>query len=101
MRRELSSSKRVEIRHGSFGTVVIKEKISVPMGKTVVIGIRKKFGDMGLTLGAPFAEEGFTGHLVLQLTNRSGKMVEINEGEPVVNFIVVEAFKDDIIVDGE
>lgn len=99
VKRELTSSKRVEIKPGSFGTVEIKEKIKVPAGKAVVISIRKKFGDMGLSLGAGFAEEGYTGNLTLQLSNRSTVLAEINAGEPVVNFILVEAFKDDIIVE--
>lgn len=98
-RRELSSSKRVEIKPGSFGTVVIKEKIKVPKGKAVIISIRKKFGDVGLSLGASFAEEDYEGNLTLQLSNRSTVLAEINAGEPVVNFIVVDAHSDDIIVE--
>lgn len=99
MKRELSSSKRVEIKPDSFGTVYIREKIRIPEGKTAIISVRKKFGAMGLTLGACFAEPGYEGCLELQLSNRSGKLAEINEGEAVVNFILVEAFKDDIIVE--
>lgn len=98
MQRELHSVKRVEIRPDAFGKVDIRELIKVPLGKTVILSVRKKFGAMGLTLGACFAEPGYEGHLELQLTNRSGKLVEIAAGEAVVNFIVVEAFKDDIIV---
>jgi deoxycytidine triphosphate deaminase len=98
VKRELSASKRVEIEPGSFGTIDIKEKISVPKGKTVIISVRKKFGDMGLSLGASFAEEGYCGYLKLQLSNRSTKLAEINKDEPVVNFIVVDAHHDDIIV---
>lgn len=96
---ELCSASRVEIKPGSFGTVYIKEKIRVPEGKAVIISIRKKFGDQGLSLGASFAKFPYEGNLKLQLSNRSTQLAEINEGEPVVNFVVVDAHAVNIVVE--
>lgn len=82
LRRELSSNKRVEIRSGEFGSIVTSEKISVPRGKAVIVSLRKKFADQGLTMGAgEFAKWPFTGHLTIRLSNRGGNLAEINEGE--------------------
>ncbi len=96
---ELCSAKRVEIKPGSFGTLMIKEKIRVPKGKVVLFSIRKKFGDQGLSLGASFAKYPFEGHLELQLSNRATTLAEINADEPVINFVVVDAQPDNIVVE--
>lgn len=46
-----------------------------------------------------FAKWPFTGQLTIRLSNRSGHLAEINEGEAFVNFLVVHDCLDDIIVE--
>ena len=87
----LTSSISGEIIPGAFVAVVSEQDIEIPNDAVGIIGIRKSWGDK-LVLGATLAEPGYNGKLLLQLTNRSHRTIEIRKGEELCNLVLVQAW---------
>lgn len=101
--RELTSSQHVVIKPGAAGVIMSSETLHLPPNKGAIIGIRKKFGRLGINVGATLIKPGYTGRVEIQVHNRDKyETIEVNQGDAVLNVMVVDAdvvtniFMDDI-----
>lgn len=88
MKREITSSKRVDIDPGSFGIIRSKEFLKLPENMAAKVGIRKSFGRLGLIIASDLVEVGYRGFLEIQVLNRGANKVEILEGTALLNIVV-------------
>lgn len=89
MFKDITSSKRIEIKPGAAGVVISEDNHDFTNTQGGVMGIRKSLGRKGLLLGANLVPAGYTGPLELQIFNGGANTVEIMAGERVGNLLVI------------
>lgn len=89
MFKDITSSKRIEIKPGAVGSIISKEVHDLTHSGGGVMGIRKSLGRKGIIMGANLVPKDYIGNLELQLYNAGVNTVEILEGERVGNLLTI------------
>ena len=88
----LSSSISGVIKPGACVNIPAREEVKTPIGVCGVIGLRQKYADKRLTLGATLIPAKWTGHPNIQLINPGDEDIDLREGDELVNVAYLQAY---------
>lgn len=88
---ELTSTLRVDILPGAFAVIDLNEEIELPPWIGGIMGLRKVYGQKKLMMGSTIIETGYCGKVQLQIMNLSDCIVEIKQGDALVNVLYVQS----------
>ena len=88
----LTSSISGDIKPGACVNIPAREEVKTPIGACGVIGIRQKFADKRLTLGATLIPAKWSGYPNIQLINHGDETIYLREGDELVNVAYLQVF---------